>query len=452
VSKKTLYKYTGEYYGDIVLSPKVDSLNIVSNTKPLSLENKSVDNSKIELFTTNSIKAKVDEVNISNQNNNEQFEEKNDNKRKWLIAAGVALGAIAIGFGTRAILKNKNIINFSSTYKRALNSIDEIPDLQINEVCQVIFRPQNSNQSYFLNRFQSVKDLSKKIEIPTDIQKAIAKIENEAKKNSITLGVDIDYHFESQFEKEISLIQKFLEEKLSATAKLASKSQNAFEDFCLINNCSTSFNRQIIGDVPTGIISDSRIFYHGTSNSKSLYKEGFSLFKSNQIEKAPRELGEGIYLTPDKNVAAHFAGITGEIMHVKANIRKTAMITSKNYDLLIREAQDLLRKNGINYDGSPFSNASLELMIRKLLISAGYDSIYCSGGLAKGVGAINIDRFLGRNQSQLLILNPENAKIISKNFLQRITELLLQIKMKGITLKNTIMLAIKDPASLLTSL
>ena len=450
--RKTLYKYTGEYYGDIVLASKVDRLNIVSNTKPLPVVSKQKNNSDIEVFENEITEANIDEVSFSNANSNSDLEEKADNMKKRLIGAGVTLGVIAIGIATRAILKNKNIINYSSTYERALNSIDKIPDSQINEICQVIFRPQNSNQSYFLNRFQSVKDLSKKFEIPTDIQKAIAKIENEAKKISITRGVDVDYHFESQFEKEINLIQKFLEEKLYATANLASKSQNAFEDFRLINNCSSSFNRQIIGDVPTGIISDSHIFYHGTSNSKSLYKEGFSLFKSNQIEKAPRELGEGIYLTPDKNVAAHFAGITGEIMHVKANIRKTAMITSKNYDLLIREAQDLLRKNGINYDGSPFSNASLELMIRKLLVSAGYDSIYCSGGLAKGVGAINIDRFLGRNQSQLLILNPENAKIISKNFLQRITELLLQIKMKGVTLKNTIMLAIKDPASLLISL
>ena len=104
--RKTLYKYTGEYYGDIVLASKVDSLNIVSNTKPLSLENKSVDNSKIELFTTNSIKANVDEVNISNQNNSEEFEEKADNNKKWLIGAGIALGAI---IGGRILLKSPKV-------------------------------------------------------------------------------------------------------------------------------------------------------------------------------------------------------------------------------------------------------------------------------------------------------------------------------------------------------
>ena len=115
---KRLYINIREYYGDIVLASKVDSLNIVSNTKPLSLENKSVDNSKIELFTTNSIKANVDEVNISNQNNSEEFEEKADNNKKWLIGAGIALGAVALGVATTYILRKK--LNVNSLKKEIL--------------------------------------------------------------------------------------------------------------------------------------------------------------------------------------------------------------------------------------------------------------------------------------------------------------------------------------------
>ena len=79
------------------MAPKVDSLNIVSSAKPLSLENKPVDNSKIEVFATDSIKANIDEVNISNQNNNSQVEEKSDNKKKWLIGAGIAVGVVLTG-------------------------------------------------------------------------------------------------------------------------------------------------------------------------------------------------------------------------------------------------------------------------------------------------------------------------------------------------------------------
>ena len=81
--RKTLYKYTGEYYGDYLVAPKVDSLNIVSNTKPLSVVSKPENNSNIEVFSNNEAKANVDEVELSSQNNN-RIEEKSDNKKKWL--------------------------------------------------------------------------------------------------------------------------------------------------------------------------------------------------------------------------------------------------------------------------------------------------------------------------------------------------------------------------------
>lgn len=103
--RKTLYKYTREYYGDIVLALKVDSSNIVSSTRLLSLENKSVDNSKSELFTANNIKANVDYVETSNHNNNNQVEEKSDKNKKWLIAGSIALGTVLIGVGSYFLLK-----------------------------------------------------------------------------------------------------------------------------------------------------------------------------------------------------------------------------------------------------------------------------------------------------------------------------------------------------------
>ena len=84
---------------------KVDSSNIVSSTRLLSLENKSVDNSKSELFTANNIKANVDYVETSNHNNNNQVEEKSDKNKKWLIAGSIALGTVLIGVGSYFLLK-----------------------------------------------------------------------------------------------------------------------------------------------------------------------------------------------------------------------------------------------------------------------------------------------------------------------------------------------------------
>lgn len=88
------------------MSQRVDSLNFVSNTKSLPLEIKFTNNNKIEMFATDSIKANVDEVNISEQNTNNQAGEKSDNKKKWLICAGIALGTIAVGTIGLLLFKN----------------------------------------------------------------------------------------------------------------------------------------------------------------------------------------------------------------------------------------------------------------------------------------------------------------------------------------------------------
>lgn len=116
--KKTLYKYTGEYYGDIVLASKVDSLNIISNTKPLPIVSKPENNGNIEVFENKNTKANIDEVTISNANSNTETEEKSDNTKKWLIGAGIALGAVALGVATTYILRKK--LNVNSLKKEIL--------------------------------------------------------------------------------------------------------------------------------------------------------------------------------------------------------------------------------------------------------------------------------------------------------------------------------------------
>ena len=86
------------------MAPKVDSLNIVSNTKPLSVVSKPENNSNIKVFSNNEAKANVDEVELSSQNNN-RIEEKSDNKKKWLIGAGIVFGTVAIGIAGYLLFK-----------------------------------------------------------------------------------------------------------------------------------------------------------------------------------------------------------------------------------------------------------------------------------------------------------------------------------------------------------
>ena len=105
--------------------PKVDSLNIVSNTKPLSVVSKPEINSKIEVFENKNTKANIDEIDLCNQNSNNQIEEKSDNKKKWLIGAGIALGALAIGITTACVMKKVPEFIAKKNAKIALRELDD---------------------------------------------------------------------------------------------------------------------------------------------------------------------------------------------------------------------------------------------------------------------------------------------------------------------------------------
>ena len=94
------------------MAPKVDSLNIVSKTKPLSVVSKPKNNSNIEVFENKNTEANIDDVTFSNANSNSELEEKSGNKRKCLIGAGIILGTVAIGVASYLLFKKapKNIL------------------------------------------------------------------------------------------------------------------------------------------------------------------------------------------------------------------------------------------------------------------------------------------------------------------------------------------------------
>ena len=102
------------------MAPKVDSLNIVSNTKPLSIVSKPEINSEIEVFENKKTKASIDEIGLSNQNNNKQIEEKSDNKKKWLIGAGIILGTLAVGVASYFLFKKINAKNLNIIHNDVL--------------------------------------------------------------------------------------------------------------------------------------------------------------------------------------------------------------------------------------------------------------------------------------------------------------------------------------------
>ena len=89
------------------MAPKVDSLNIVSNTKPLSVVSKPKNNSNIEVFENKNTEANIDDVTITNPNSNTKPKEEADTKKKWLIGAIIFLGTFALAYATKGKLKIK---------------------------------------------------------------------------------------------------------------------------------------------------------------------------------------------------------------------------------------------------------------------------------------------------------------------------------------------------------
>ena len=129
------------------MAQKVDSLKIVSSAKPLSATSKLGKNSNIEVFTTDGIKANIDEIDLSNKNNNNQIEEKSDNKKKWLIGAGATVGTIALGVVTTYILRKKLNINSLKKEILKLDLNDSIrPEQFLGEGAEgAVYRIPNSN-------------------------------------------------------------------------------------------------------------------------------------------------------------------------------------------------------------------------------------------------------------------------------------------------------------------
>ena len=117
------------------MAPKVDSLNIVSKTKSLAVVSNPEMNSNIEIFGSYNTGSNTDEITFSTASADIKPEEKSNKKRKWLISAGIVLGASAIGIASYLLLKKtpKNIIkpNLSNTNPQINSLIDDMTNFLI---------------------------------------------------------------------------------------------------------------------------------------------------------------------------------------------------------------------------------------------------------------------------------------------------------------------------------
>ena len=183
------------------------------------------------------------------------------------------------------------------------------------------------------------------------------------------------------------------------------------------------YNHKII-PLADGILEQGQTFYHGTGNASRIKKAGFSLLPSKyQAGVAPRELGEGVYMTPDKEVASYYAGINGSIIQANVELKNVAVVNNYQQSKIPEVIRKVL---GVNLS----STFSIEAIVKELFKRNGYDAIYSREALGTGFSADTklIDKLSGGKQSQLVVLDAENIKIIDKTFKQRVENQLLQTK------------------------
>ncbi|MCM1265905.1 MAG: hypothetical protein NC200_06870 [Candidatus Gastranaerophilales bacterium] len=228
--------------------------------------------------------------------------------------------------------------------------------------------------------------------------------------------------------RDFSIIQEFIQKQnIGDSFDLSWK----FSEYTAKNNTNLIPN---IGECPAQVLPNNGVFYHGTMKQNKVYKEGFTPFASNQLENSCRELGAGVYLTPDVRVAAYFTNLVGSIIPVQLGKNsKIALITEESHKALSSLVDKLqierMPKEELEKLPQDVKNALHECLFQKVIKEAGYDAAYIPKGVKAGGGLFgdifggNINEAIGTNQSQLVVFSPEKIEVAPRGLKDRICDL-----------------------------
>ncbi|MCQ2957843.1 MAG: hypothetical protein MJ180_02955 [Candidatus Gastranaerophilales bacterium] len=306
--------------------------------------------------------------------------------------------------------------------------------------------------------------LFKKPEYPTMMSEKIVKLENYLQKNPAeneeilktvqSLKVKLAKHLDklrknaiAGGERNYKASEEFTESVKAELTKISEhlrKQKNywnlpdcdLFYDDFYPSFCQYGFNlNEYIGRCPEELLN-SRLLYHGTTKAKGIYKNGFSPFGSRQITATKangRELGAGAYFTPDIEVSRMFTGGYGSIIPVQlSKDAKIALVTEDMHSSITNVAAELLaEKYGLHNIKSALKESEIsiarECITRRLFLEAGYDGAYMPkamrSGLFTGLFNPDVNKIFGKNQSQVVIFNPEHTQILSRGIIQRIKDI-----------------------------
>lgn len=188
--------------------------------------------------------------------------------------------------------------------------------------------------------------------------------------------------------------------------------------FC--NSTSKSVNDTRIGRVDKNIFQKGQIFYHGEKLNK---KTKTYIFDNDRI--IFEEMGDGLYITPNRKVAAFWAGIKGQIFKLKLNTDKIAQVNQKQIEKMVSVIANNVKKRDSNFTGQDFN-----IIIRTLFQKNGYDAAFSHKSMSNGFknAGTFFDTIIGEPQQQLAIYNDDVIEVLPKNLLERCSNQMLQIK------------------------
>ena len=332
--------------------------------------------------------------------------------------------------------------------------IASISDATWEKMSKDIFVQPNESKSKLLDRLHEIKGTYDKLgfPMPENVAEAFKTLEHKATVFADRMEVAVSkgkeqknyWSYGGKFVKShkeaFSIIDNFVTESRDNMMK---KWDSAIKqrDLEAINKARSDYSK--ISQVkPIGFVSSldlyvdkirevasdefksGQMLYHGTKHAKAILKNGFSLVpKTGQATAASRELGQGIYLTPSKRAASFYAGLKGDILHLKMNEGKIAAVNNNQLSKIIAAERSMLGDDA-------FEPAIQELIIKTLFQRNGYCAAYSREALGGGFfydPRKIIDALAGGKQSQVCVFDPSDIKILGKSLAERVENQKMQI-------------------------
>ena len=313
------------------------------------------------------------------------------------------------------------------------NFMAQVNESSLNRISRLIFRQANEPKSSFLvtlNRFDSSGlEMTPEAERALKLLKEKATMFADRMDRAIACGKEPaakDYYkdFQRVHSDLFQTISDFLETKLTGSyydegyQKIWELKKSLFRPARIKSHADLMYCGKIT-QTEKSILPADGIFYHGTKHEHRIEKEGFRTRPKfiQEFLGMSRELGDGVYFSPEKEVAAFFAGLNGGVVKAKVNNLKPASINSRQLSSMIDEIY-----------GEFGADANIDKLIKELFKRNGYNAAYAQKELSKHLVSASIDTVIGKPQSQLAVYNPQDICILSKTKSERRADTFLQFK------------------------